>query len=98
MWVPFAVCAVKYIHLPSGDHAASVHCDGTGPTCRPVEPPSKGTNRHGSHECISISIASTHLPSGDRYERCAMPSGGGGAYTVRAPWRSSVDATIDIWP
>jgi hypothetical protein len=40
----------EYIHFPSGDQAASVHCDGTGPTGFPSELPAKGTNRHGSHD------------------------------------------------
>src|SRR4030081_2573822 len=98
MCVSLAVSALKYIHWPSGDHAASVHCDGIGPTGFPVEPRSNGINRHGSHEWMSISTESIHRPSGERYDRCAMPSGGGGPYTVRAPVRVSLDATIDIWP
>src|SRR5258705_29093 len=98
MCTPFGVNAVKYIQVPSGDHAASVHCDGTGPTCRAATLPSNGTNRHGSHEWMSISMASSHRPSGERYERCAMPSGGGGAYTVRAALRVSLASMIDIWP
>ena len=50
MWYPPPVLAEKYIHFPSGDQAASVHCAGAGPTGFPGELPSKGINRQGSHE------------------------------------------------
>ena len=50
VWTPLPVLAEKYIHFPSGDQAASVHCAGAGPTGFPGELPSKGTNRQGSHE------------------------------------------------
>ncbi len=65
MWIPSVVLAVKYIQLPSGDQAASVHCAGVGPTRVPCDAPSMGINRHGSHERMSISATSTDFPSGD---------------------------------
>src|SRR5688572_7952411 len=83
MWTPLLVKAVKYIHWPSGDHATSVHCAGDGPTAFPGELPSIGTRRQGSHDRPSISATITHFRSGEDDERWAMPSGGGGRYTVR---------------
>src|SRR5262245_9036158 len=100
MWVLPPVLVEKYIHFPSGDHAASVHCAGAGPTGLPSELPSNGTRRQGSHE-LSISTASSHFRSGDDAERWAMPFSLSGLYTVRASIRLSVDVTTDIcgpWP
>src|SRR5579862_496506 len=65
-WKPLPASAEKYIHLPSGDHAALVHLDGAGPTTRPCEPPLKGVRRQGSQPRLSISTTSTHLRSGER--------------------------------
>src|SRR5262249_115128 len=63
----------KYIHRPSGDHAADVHCP-SGPTRR-VTRPSIDTSRHGCQTGRTISATSTQAPSGDGYERWAMPCG-----------------------
>src|SRR5689334_17558406 len=72
-WKPVVrVSTVKYIHFPSGDHCAQVQ-EPSGPTDCPDEEPSKGTRRQRRHHWLSISTTSTHLPSGERAERCAMP-------------------------
>src|SRR3954452_15320080 len=60
-WVPPPVLVEKYIHWPSGDHVASVHWAGAGPTGFPGELPSNGTRRQGSHAAFSISTAISHL-------------------------------------
>src|SRR6266481_48913 len=71
MWkLPDAV-EEKYIHWPSGDHAAVVHCPSFGPARLPGDEPSKGTRRHGSHADPSISATSNHLRSGDNADRWA---------------------------
>src|SRR6266540_3594850 len=77
MWTPPPVSAEKYIHLLSGDQAASVHCDGAGPTGFPRELPSNGTSRQGSHALKPISITMTCCPLGERRERWAIPFSGG---------------------
>ena len=59
VWTPLPVSAEKYIHFPSGDQAASVHCAGAGPTGFPGELPSEGASRQGSHELKPISITMT---------------------------------------
>ena len=58
--------AAKYIHRPSGDHAAETHVP-CGPTRRPAELPSNGTNRHGWLKAWTpvISTTSTHRRSGE---------------------------------
>ena len=66
MWKPPPVLTERYIHLPSGDHAASVHCERLGPTGPPDDDPSNGTSRHGRQPAMSISTTSTERPSGDR--------------------------------
>src|SRR6478736_10102818 len=73
MWKPPPVLTERYIHLPSGDHAASVHCERLGPTGPPDEDPSNGTSRHGRQPAMSISTTSTERPSGDNAARWAMP-------------------------
>src|SRR5258708_14686176 len=73
-WNSSLTFAVKYIHLPSDDQPAAVHCPFAGPTVRPVEDASKGIRRHGSHGAVvSISTISSHLRLGERKERGAMP-------------------------
>ena len=57
---------VKYIHSPSGDHAAKEHWPVGGPTCCPAELPSSGARRHRTRAPRSfISTRSIHLPSGE---------------------------------
>src|SRR5262249_41020210 len=95
MWNPLPASAEKYIHRPSGDHAALVHLPGRGPTCLPGDELSNGTRRQGIHPCRSISATRTDLWSGDRYERWAMPSSlGGGRYTSRSSARLSAAVAI----
>lgn len=98
MWTPPAVLAVKYIHFPSGDQAASVHCADAGPTGLPESLPSMGTSRHGSQDRASISTTSTCVRSGESDERCAIPYSSGGTYTFRDSLRLSFAVTMDIWP
>src|ERR1700722_75651 len=57
-WTP------KYIHFPSGDQAAEVQAP-SGPTCRPGDPPEKGTTRQ-AWNLSTISASKTHFLSGDR--------------------------------
>src|SRR6185436_13842197 len=64
---------LRYIHFPSGDHAAKLQPAPGGPTWRPGELPSMGTSRQGIHGPFSISTTSAHLPSGEMYDRCAIP-------------------------
>ena len=83
-WNPSPVSAVKYIHRPSGAHAALVQRPGAGPTRRPDEPPAHGISRHGVNTPpSSISTMSTHCPSGERDDRCAIASTGGQESTAR---------------
>src|SRR5688500_14977452 len=66
IWLSPTALDVKYIHFPSGDHAATVQPPPGGPTARPGELPSMGTRRQGSHKwSVSISTSRTHFPSGD---------------------------------
>lgn len=94
MWKRPPALELMYIHFPSGDHAANVHPAPGGPTRRPCELPSMGTTRHGTHGAASISTTSAHLPSGDGYERCAMPVSRAGTYTSRDRARLSSAVTI----
>src|SRR5205814_2279566 len=80
MWKPSPALAEKYIHAPSGDQVASVHGADGGPTTRAADPAFEGTSLQGSH-AAAISTTSTHRPSGDANERCAMSLTFGGAYT-----------------
>src|SRR5687767_5711458 len=47
-WDFSSTSTLKYIHVPSGDHPAVEHLP-RGPTNLPVELPSRGTRRQGSH-------------------------------------------------
>src|SRR5262249_33558134 len=73
-WKPAVrVSTVKYIHLPSGDHCAELH-EPSGPTDCPNDDPSNGTSRQRRHHCaLSISTTSTHFPSGESADLCAIP-------------------------
>src|SRR5215467_12204447 len=60
----------RYIHFPSGDHAAAVHPALAAPTCQPAELPSVGTSRQGGHTAPgACSTTSAHLLSGNGYRR-----------------------------
>ena len=95
MWNPLPVLAEKYIHLPSGDQAALVHCAGWGPTFLPAELPSKGAKRHGCQPLKPISASRRFFRSGDKCEKWSMtPSD---LNTVRSSERLSVEeATANI--
>src|SRR5260370_25612779 len=72
MWkLPDAV-EEKYIHWPSGDHAALVHCPSFGPARLPVDEPSKGRIRHLSQAVPSISAITNHFSSFNTAARRAM--------------------------
>src|SRR6185369_11182296 len=73
-WESPSTAAAKYIHPPSGDHAAAVHPAPAGPTGFPIVDPSKGRSLHGSQPLVSISTASIHCPLGASSEKCAIPS------------------------
>ena len=96
MWYPLPVLAEKYIHFPSGDQAASVHCAGAGPTGFPGELPSNGINRQGSHPLKSIS---TTGPASDPARDtsggpCRSPAA---CRQSRCCARLSVEDTMAIW-
>src|SRR5262245_36092311 len=97
VWKVPPALELKYIHLPSGGQAAKVQPASGGPTCRPAELPSKGTSLQGSHAARSISTTSAHLPSGEGYDRCAIPSLPAGTLISRCPARLSSAATRAIW-
>src|SRR5262245_11646353 len=74
MWNAPPALEFRYIHFPSGDHAAKVHPALGGPTCSPAVLPSIGTSLQGSHTMPGpCSTTRAHLPSGEGYDRCAMP-------------------------
>src|SRR6185436_18313548 len=78
----------------------AVHAASAGPTVRALELPSNGTTRHGCHthggrRSISAAI-STHLRSGDTYDRCAMPTGPAGVYTTRSLVRFASDVATTM--
>jgi len=65
---------MKYIHLPSGDHAANVQPQPAGPTGSPADLPSVGTSRllsHCRHRARAISSSSLRdlLSAARREER-----------------------------
>src|SRR5206468_3321379 len=73
MWNGPSASELMYIHFPSGDHCAKKQAPFGGPTWRPGELWSTGTNRQGSQSARSvISDRTTHLPSGDGNDRCAI--------------------------
>src|SRR6516164_8894096 len=84
-----------YIHFPSADHAPVVHSASSGPTLRGDSFPLNATNWHGViFPCPFICTTSIHLPSGDKYEWCAIPRSSSGKYTSRCwPRASSVVTT-----
>src|SRR5262245_37815014 len=97
MWKAPPESELKYIHFPSGDHAAKVHWPVGGPICCDVELPSIGARRHRSMAPRSfISTNSMRLPSGEGYERWAMARSWGGTYRSRDPARLSSAVTIAI--
>src|SRR4051812_1436435 len=63
MWNAPPAFDEKYIHRPSFDHAALVHCASGGLTGRPGDEPLAGTSRHGTHVPPFISTTSSDLPS-----------------------------------
>src|SRR4051812_9367394 len=86
------------MNRPSGDQATLVQRAGDGPISRPDELPSNGTRRHDPKTLTSfISAVSTHCPSGDRPDRCAMPFSCAGKYTARAPPPFAAAVARPMW-